>query len=586
MHYGFIGNCKSAALVHENSSIDWLCLPNFDNPSIFAKILDEEGGHFRILPKNDGKIRQSYLPETNVLRTEFDDGQNAFAVVDYMPRYRVGDRYWHPPEVHRILEPVRGRPEFRVQFLPRLNYAEGRTELEVQDKMACARHGREDVFLYSSLPLNRVLGDGFVLLERAEFFLLSYHEHLEISDLAKVLEQRAKTEAYWRNWSSHCRLPSVAPEAVLRSALALKLMTFQDTGAIIAAPTTSLPEIVGEERNWDYRYCWLRDASLMLEALTSVGHFEEAEAFLNFLLGILESKQSRVQILYRIDGGTHLEERILPHLKGYRGSSPVRVGNAAAVQKQNDVFGEVLDALYRYSQARGIEHLAAWHWSLVKFLVRTIAQQWEEEDSGIWEYRNRKAHFTFSKVLSWAALDRGARIARALDKSLLASEWEGIAARIREEILAKAWKSHLNSFTQSYESEALDVALLRMEGVGFLPASDPMWVATVRRCASELLRDGFGYRYVASDDFGRPKNSFVLASLWIAKALVSIGEISRAEEIFEKVLAHANHLGLLSEHIDPETGELLGNFPQAFSHMALINTANLLATSRESPLSS
>ncbi len=586
MRYGIIGNCKSAALVHENSSIDWLCLPNFDNPSIFAKVLDEEGGHFRIVPKTEGRIRQSYLPETNVLRTEFDDGPNAFAVVDYMPRHRVADRYWHPPEVHRILEPIRGCPQFRVQFFPRLNYAAGVTTLDIQGNMACARHGQEDVFLYASFPLDQVLGNGCYRLERPEFFLLSYHEHLAAPDIAGVLEERAKTETYWRTWSSRCRLPAVAPEAVLRSALTLKLMTFQETGAIIAAPTTSLPEIVGEGRNWDYRYCWLRDASLMLEALASVGHYEEAEAFLNFLLNVLESKQSRVQILYRIDGGTHLEERVLPHLRGFRNSPPVRVGNAAATQRQNDVFGEVLEALYQYSQARGVDQLAAGHWSLVKFLVRTIAEQWREEDSGIWEYRNRKAHFTFSKVLSWVALDRGARIARFLGKEQLVSEWESLAQQIREEILAKAWRANLQSFTQSYESDVLDVALLRMQGLGFLESADPQWISTVRRCAADLLRDGFGFRYTAPDDFGRPKNSFVLASFWIAKALVSIGEISRAEEIFEKVLAHANHLGLLSEHIDPENGELLGNFPQAFSHMALINTANLLAASREAPLSS
>ncbi|KAB2843267.1 glycoside hydrolase family 15 protein [bacterium] len=585
MRYGIIGNCKSAALVHENSSIDWLCLPNFDNPSIFAKILDEEGGHFRIVPKTEGRIRQSYLPETNVLRTEFDDGQNAFSVVDYMPRHRVADRYWHPPEVHRVLEPIRGRPEFRVQFFPRLNYAEGVSNLDIQGNMACVRHGQEDVFLYASLPLDQVLGNGFYSLERPEFFLLSYHEQLATPDIVRVLEERAKTEAYWRTWSSRCRLPAVAPQAVLRSALVLKLMTFQETGAIIAAPTTSLPETVGEGRNWDYRYCWLRDASLMLEALASVGHHEEAETFLSFLLDILESKQSRVQILYRIDGGTHLEERVLPHLRGFRNSPPVRVGNAAATQRQNDVFGEVLEALYQYSEARGVEHLAAGHWSLVKFLVRTIAAQWREEDSGIWEYRNRKAHFTFSKVLSWVALDRGTRIARSLGKDMLVAEWEGLARQIREEILAKAWNPALQSFTQSYESDVLDVALLRMQGMGFLESTDPKWISTVRRCAADLLRDGFGFRYTATDDFGRPKNSFVLASFWIAKALVSIGEISRAEEIFEKVLAHANHLGLLSEHIDPETGELVGNFPQAFSHMALINTANLLAKSRESPLS-
>lgn len=581
MRYGIIGNCKSAALVHEDSSIDWLCLPNFDNPSIFAKILDPKGGHFRIVPKVPGRIRQSYLPQTNILRTEFDDGKNAFCVIDYMPRFRDGETYCHPPEIHRILEPIRGNPEFRVEFSPKLNYAEGVTEIVRQDGAICARRGPEDVFLYSSVSLDQVLVDGFHPLTQPEFFLLAYHEHFEKPQISLLLEQRDKTEDYWHSWSARCQLPSVAADSVLRSALVLKLMTFQETGAIIAAPTTSLPEIIGKERNWDYRFCWLRDSSLMLEALSSIGHYEEAEAFLDFLLRILESKQSKVQIIYRIDGGSHLEERVLPQFSGYRNSAPVRVGNAAALQRQNDIFGEVLNALYRYSLHRGFENLSTEHWSLVKFLVRTIAEQWREEDSGIWEYRNRQAHFTFSKLLSWVALDRGAKFARAYKRHALASEWEGIAGQVREEILSKAWKPALGSFTQSYEEDILDVSLLKMQGLGFLKNDDPKWISTVRRCAEGLLENGFGHRYTAPDDFGKPKNSFVLATFWIAKALISIGEVERAQEIFEKTLAHANHLGLLSEHIDPETGELLGNFPQAFSHMALINTANLLAQSRE-----
>ncbi|MBI4209236.1 MAG: glycoside hydrolase family 15 protein, partial [Deltaproteobacteria bacterium] len=348
MRYGIIGNCKTAALVHESGSIDWCCLPNFDSPSAFAAILDPQGGHFRVSSVAGGTTHQTYLPQTNILETTFDDGNNTFSVIDFMPRYREGSIYRCPTEIHRLIRPRKGHPSAKVSFHPNLNYAAGQTEIHLSPPFLLAHDEVEDVYLYSNLPLVDILEEKPVLIDGDKYLLLTYHEKIVPPNLGYTHEMLDKTKEYWEGWAVHCRLPSVAPEAVLRSALTLKLMTFQDTGAIIAAPTTSLPESLDEGRNWDYRYCWLRDASMMLEALKSIGHFEEAKAFIHFLLRIFESRQSQTQIAYGIDGRTDLKEKELPHLKGYRNSRPVRIGNRASQTQQNDIYGQMLNALYLY----------------------------------------------------------------------------------------------------------------------------------------------------------------------------------------------------------------------------------------------
>ena len=577
MRYGLIGNCKTAALVNDQGSIEWCCLPKFDSPSAFARMLDTEGGHFQVSLAGAAKISQVYVSQTNILQTEFDDGENAFALLDFMPRYREGVDYRRPIEIIRILKPLRGRPVLKVSFQPKLNYARGETVVRERQAVITTSNGLESLFLYSSLPLREILAESPLPLEREEHLLLTYHEKIEAPTLVYAHEMFEKTKSYWETWSGHCRLPSLYSETVLRSALALKLMTYEDTGAIIAAPTTSLPEVIGEGRNWDYRYCWLRDASLMLEALKGIGHFEEARAFIHFLLHLFESKQTKVQIVYGISGRIDLEEKTLDHFKGYKSSGPVRIGNNACHTQQNDIFGEIVNTLYLYYLHYEFEKMPDEVWSLVKFLVNTIARDWHTEDAGIWEFRHRKAHFTFSKTLSWVALDRGINIAQRLGKDYAVSNWRPIADQIRGEIEEKGWNKSVGSFTQSYGSEHLDVGLLLMERYGFLKKDDPRWIATVSRCEKSLMQNGFVFRYTNADDFGKPKNAFILASLWLAKALYTIGEKDRSRLLFENILSHANHLGLLSEDIDIETGELLGNFPQAYSHMAVINTASLLS---------
>lgn len=576
MRYGIIGNCKTAALIHETGSLDWCCLPNFDSPSAFARILDPQGGQFQVTLVGTPNISQSYVPRTNILQTTFDDGDHVCQLLDFMPRYGNGADARRPSEIVRILRPVRGRPTVQIGFQPQLNYARGETVVRDRQSVVTASNGLESLFLYSSLPTAALLQGEPIPLEREEYLLLSYHEKISPPTSAYVHEMLDKTQQYWETWSRQCLLPNLYPEATLRSALALKLMTFEETGAIVAAPTTSLPEILHEGRNWDYRYCWLRDASLMLEALKKIGHFAEARAFIHFLLRLFESKQTQVQIVYGIHGQTDLEERQLAHLHGYRDSPPVRIGNHACRTQQNDIFGEMLNTLYLYYFHYQFEPMPDEVWSLVKFLVNTSARDWMTQDAGLWELRHRKAHFTFSKVLSWVSLDRGIKIAQRLGKDYAIANWRTIADRIRRDIEENGWNPAIGGFTQSYGSAHMDVSLLLMERYGFLAKDDPRWVATVAACEKSLLKNGLAFRYTNADDFGEPKTAFILASLWLAKAFENVGEREKAIRLFEKVLSHANHLGLLSEDIDIESGELLGNFPQAFSHMAVINTATLL----------
>jgi GH15 family glucan-1,4-alpha-glucosidase len=388
-----------------------------------------------------------------------------------------------------------------------------------------------------------------------------------------------RTRTQWEEWSKRCHLPAQWSGHVLRSAITLKLLTYEDTGAMVAAATTSLPESLGEVRNWDYRFCWLRDSSLVLEAMARVGQFEEMRGFVEFLLRVFESKQTKVQIAYRIDGSPDLDEEILPHLCGYRDSRPVRIGNAASRTRQNDIFGEVLNTIHLYYCRYELEPMSEEMWSLVKFMVRTSAREWANRDAGIWEYRHRRRHFTHSKILSWVAVDRGADIARRLGRPALADEWAGVARTIRADIMHRGWNQKVGAFTQAYRSQALDISILQASRFGFIEPSDPRWISTVRACHLALGRNGYTMRYTSADDFGVPRSAFIVATLWMVKALDMIGEHDAALALFERTLASANHLGLLSEDVDTQTGELLGNFPQAYSHLALINAAHQLSRS-------
>jgi GH15 family glucan-1,4-alpha-glucosidase len=437
---------------------------------------------------------------------------------------------------------------------------------------------RDSIFLYSSLDFNSVLQSERIVLTGEEFFLISYNQKLVDIDIRRVYLEYSRTKVYWLNWVNRSKRYKMYEEKVERSMLILKLMSFQPTGAVLAALTTSIPETIGEVRNWDYRFCWLRDGSMSIETLLSMGHRGAAKRFITFVKSIIHSKGDSFQIMYGIRGERKLTEFELDHLEGYEGSKPVRVGNAAYKQKQNDSFGYLMDVIYKYylyfpGTLDEIEDM----WEVVKNIVRTVYYEWRSPDQGIWEIRNSMSHYVFSKVMCWVALDRAVKIAELIGKYNYADNWAKEASEILRDVHENGWKEKLGSFSQTYSNLELDSSLLLMEEYGFIEASDPKYVSTVRAIRDNLLHNGLMYRYKTEDDFGKPISAFTICTFWLIRALFVIGEKEQASAIFNEILKYSNHLGLFSEDLDFETKRQLGNFPQAYSHLALINTVELLS---------
>jgi alpha,alpha-trehalase len=579
LNYGIIGNCRSAALVSESGSIDWFCLPDPDSPSLFAKIVDaDNGGRFGIVPVGDYASSQNYINNTNILVTSFIKGKDAFEIVDFMPRYKTAENYYfNAPEIYRIIRVLAGKPVIIADYDPKPNYASSSVINKVHGDFikSYTTNGRyESVYLYTSLNKNHITGKKQITLKGENYFLLSYNQKLVEINFKMVILEYERTLLYWLNWSNRARIFPRFQQEILRSALVLKLLTFQKTGAIIAAITTSIPEALGEKRNWDYRYCWIRDSSMIIKTLLSTGHFKSAERFLNFLLSVNEGKHEDIRIMYGIRGEKKLEEKILHHLKGYKNCKPVRKGNSAYIQKQNDIYGILIDAIYlSITKFPATLDTAEELWTFVRGMIAMVAVNWEKPDRGIWEIRKESRHFVFSKVLSWVALDRGCKIAHMVEKKDYEHEWSVLKGRIKEDIYQKGWDPELNAFTQSYGSKSLDASLLLIEDYGFIEASDPMFISTVLAIRDNLSEDGMMFRYKNEDDFGRPHNSLIICTFWLIDALCKIGLKGEAEILFDKMLKSSNHLGLFSEHINVKTGELLGNFPQGYSHIGLIKAA-------------
>lgn len=580
LNYGVIGNCRSAALISREGSIDWCCLPDFDSPSVFARILDEtRGGEFGIQVASDYEIRQAYISKTNVLVTTFSGKKDKFEVIDFMPRYKSdSDKYHRPPDIIRYIRPISGKPKLRIAYDPRPCFGQYDVKTEVREsyiKTGTLKGSYESVYLYSDLNLRRIANNQSITIERNCYLLLSYNQKLADLNVGMIQLEYEKTKVYWLNWSSKTRRFLRFNQAIRRSALVLKMLSYQKTGAIIAAVSTSIPEALGTGRNWDYRYCWLRDASMCVAVLTKLGHFRVAKRFLDFLLDIIPFKDEKIQIMYGINGQKNLKERELDFLTGYEGAKPVRIGNAAYSQKQNDIFGVLLDAIYHYLRIfkRGSVQNKEDIWTVVRTLARHVEHNWSKKDRGVWEFRSQKKHFTFSKLLSWVAMDRALKIAGYFDMKDYVRVWSNMRGKIRKDIHKKGWNAENNTFVQAYGENHLDAANLIMEHYGFIQADDPRFVSTVRTTEKQLCKDGLMYRYHNEDDFGIPQSSFTVCTFWLISALYKIGEKRKANEMFQNVLSYRNHLGLLSEDIDFETKRLLGNFPQAYSHLALINAA-------------
>lgn len=580
---GVIGNGASAALVDREGRIVWCCLPSFDSPSVFAALLDQEnGGHFGLSLDDQFETNQEYVAQTNILRTVLRGESGEIEILDCMPRDRTPHETHHyPPEILRAIRVLEGQPRLRVAYSPRLAYGESTTTSENRGeylKSMTVSGPYESVYLYSSLSLDHVLSGEAIEISGEHFLLLSYNEKLTPPTVEGMREERERTRKYWLAWVAESPTFGRYNDAIVRSSLVLRLLAYQKTGAVVAAVTTSLPEEIGSGRNWDYRYCWLRDASMAIKVFTQIGHYQVGKNFFQFILDVIPYKNEKIQIIYGIRGETNLKEKELAWLKGFEKSGPVRVGNAAYIQKQNDIFGLVLDTIHQRLTAlsNSVENIEGL-WTVVRALVRHIEDHWQEPDAGIWEIRGGKRHFTFSKMLCWVGVERGIQIAQLLGRTRYVDEWGPLLRNIRDDIMTHGWNDEAQAFTQSYDNSHLDASNLLFEPYGFVSADDPRYISTVNRTYEELCENGLMYRYRNEDDFGKPKSSFTVCSFWMVISLFRIGRRDEAREMFDDLLAHANHLGLFSEDMDFATKRLLGNFPQGYSHLALIDAAITLA---------
>jgi GH15 family glucan-1,4-alpha-glucosidase len=574
LDHGVIGNGRVLALVSPTSAIEWLCLPRFDSPSVFARLLDSRnGGTFRLLA-GDREVRGNlrYLANTNVVATRFELDGAAWEVIDYAPRIPEGLGVRVPLEIIRIVRPLAGHPKLRVDFDPRPDYGRARVEMRETTLGIEVFGGAAPLHLATNIPCPYVLSRREFVLTKPVYFVLTYGRRDSSPTAASVYHELELTVAGWRAWAKTCALPNFAAPSVLRSALCLKLHAYHDTGAIIAATTTSIPEAMGTPRAWDYRYCWLRDTAFVVEALRRLGHLNEGEQFLNFLRDVAES--GPLQPLYGIDGERDLHEELLPHLAGFGGNGWVRVGNAATHQRQNDLMGELVLCLETLlTDPRIVDEDSGRFTPLLQRLVEEAIEAAPTKDTSIWEFRSLHNVYTFSRAMCWVAIDRGAALAHRLGRMDLAEKWRPIADSERNEVLRRGYSEKLGFFTQSLDGEHPDASLLLLPTIGIIDARDPRFVSTVDAYERLLVSGGLMRRYMSLDDFGETHSAFTICSFWWAEALALMGRLDRAIEVFERVTRHANPVGLFSEDIDPETGALLGNFPQAYTHVGLIHAA-------------
>jgi GH15 family glucan-1,4-alpha-glucosidase len=584
LDYGIIGNCKTAALISREGSIDWCCFPRFDSPSVFAKLLDEEkGGHFSLTPVHAYTASQSYVAETNVLKTSFTCRDGTFSVIDFFCRYRKKGKLMRDNKIYRLIEVHSGKPQVMVGFSPRLDYARGKTAFKHERGHIVARHARGFLSLCSSFDEQEILEGKPVTLTDDSYFIVGLGEHVSQTGLPYIKRNLRLTLAYWQDFVDRATWPTLQRDAAIRSALALKLLTYDRSGAIVAAATTSLPEVVGSSRTYDYRYCWLRDSSFTINAFTRICHFDEAQDYMRFLrkvaLPLLKgSDMADLHIMYGVEGERDLRERTLNHLAGYMHSKPVRIGNSAYKQSQIDVPGEVIDTIHKfYVHYTYVKKLDAAAWKLVRRLVAYVIRHWRDTDQGIWEFRGKKKHFTHSKLMCWVALEKAIELGLFFKKKAPFDDWKRHRDEIKESILKKAWSVRKKAFTMSYGSESLDASVLLMPYYGFLDAKDKRMKSTIDAIEKELCKKGLVMRYTIKDDFGKPVNSFSVCTFWFIDALYRSGQKKKAERYFNSVIQYSNHLGLFSEDIDLATGELVGNFPQAYTHLSLLTTAILLS---------
>lgn len=573
--YGLIGDCQTAALVGCDGSIDWLCFPRFDSHACFAALLGgEQNGRWLIAPQQEARVSRRYRPDTLILETEFRlSSGDVVRLIDFMPVR--GEM----PDLVRIVEGVRGEVSMRMELRPRFDYGCVTPWISQENDTTIAVAGPNRLALRTNVELHR--DDGKLMSEftvkagQRRTFSLTWSESNRPRPLPVApLRALRTTESWWKRWARACNVEGKWRDCVTRSLITLKALTYMPTGGIVAAATTSLPEQIGSVRNWDYRFCWLRDASFTLFSLMSCGYTKEAHEWMTWLLRATTGHPAELQVMYGVAGERMLTESTVKWLDGYENSKPVRIGNAATEQFQLDVFGEVLDAVHKWWSIRG--KISEFGWTLTRTMVEFLEGVWRKPDEGIWEVRGPRRHFTHSKLMAWVAFDRAIAIAEKQELDCPLEKWKEIREEIRSEILEKAFNKDLNSFVQSYGSQQLDAATLRIPLVGFLPADDEMVKGTVAAIEKSLLVDGYLHRYqTASKVDGLPEGegAFLMCTLWYADVLHMMGRTEESKSAFKRVMAIRNDLGLLSEMYDPKKKRLTGNFPQAFSHVGLVNTA-------------
>jgi GH15 family glucan-1,4-alpha-glucosidase len=583
--YGLIGDTHTAALVGRDGSIDWLCMPRFDSPALFAALLGtNQHGRWRVAPAGEPKrVERRYRGDTLVLETEFETGEGSVRLIDFMPPRQ------ERPDVVRIVEGMRGRVPIRMELVVRFDYGSVVPWARSVDGDLLLVGGPDALCLRTPVDvrgenLTSVADFAVAAGEQVPFVLTWYPSHEPMPRIVDAGRALADTEAWWLEWAARSRWEGKWRGAVMRSLLTLKALTYAPTGGIVAAPTTSLPEQPGSVRNWDYRYCWIRDATFTLEALMAAGYTREAAAWRDWLLRAVAGDPEDLQILYGPGGERRITEFEVPWLPGYEDSRPVRIGNAACSQRQLDVYGELMDALWSAEQL-GLDPLD-YAWEVQKTLLDHLESAWKEPDEGIWEVRGPRRHFTHSKVIAWVAADRAARSVEAhADGSV--SRWRGLAEEIRDEVLREAWDGDRGAFVQYYGGDTLDASVLMIPLVGFLPPEDERVRLTVDAIERELMADGFVKRYPQDERGSRVdglppgEGAFLPCTFWLAANLNLIGRHDDACRLFDRLLDLRNDLGLLAEEYDPAAGRQLGNFPQAFTHVELVAAARNLSQPRD-----
>ncbi len=580
--YGIIGNTYTAALVSRGGSIDWLCLPRFDSEAVFAALLgDASHGRWLIAPEGPiGQTTRRYRDETGILETRFETADGVVTVIDFMPLAESEQQV----DLIRLVRGDKGEVRMRTEIVLRFDYGRSIPWVRQHHGGPIAVAGPNAIQFITPVPLRgtpelTTVGDFTVKAGETVPFTMSWHPSHHQSFRWRDAEDALRaTETNWKDWAAQCTLKGRWREAIIRSLITLKMLTYSPTGGIVAAATTSLPEWPGSVRNWDYRFCWIRDATLTLYALLSSGYRGEARAWREWLLRAAAGHPSEMQIMYGLAGERRLTEYEIPWLPGYADSRPVRIGNAAHEQLQLDVYGELMDALYA-GHRYGLES-SPFAWSLQQKLLEYLETIWQQPDRGMWEVRSKPRHFTFSKVMAWVAFDRGIKTIEQYGLEGPQAHWEEVRDRIASQIIERAYDPERNTFVQYYGARDLDASLLLLPQLGFLPPDDPRIRGTILAVERELMQDGFVCRYPSrpgADGLPPGEGVFLACSFWLANSLARIGRRDDAIALFERLLAVRNDLGLLSEEYDPQARRLLGNFPQAFSHTAIINTAAHLA---------